>query len=177
MEERYYAVDPGVTTGWALFIDGIPVEMGEVETDKTLENFCEWLNRCQPVSLWVVEDYLIRPAPLTHGYAHQWNPAIASRVIGAINFRAYGDAAEVILQQPSIKPQASQLSGIPYVKGKPGQHKFDAILHGVYYWHKEHPDAAAELYTGSKELDSDGVRRPARVVQSSTWRVTKTKRG
>lgn len=129
----YTAVDPGRTTGYAEFRDGVPLTIGEI----LFEDVNDWISK-QETELWVVEAYIIRPAHLTGGYQHQWDKGEALQVIGAIRGIAAEKGIPVVMQQPSIKPMASKMCGIPYKKGKKAQHMNDAILHGAFYWRKNH---------------------------------------
>lgn len=128
------AVDPGATTGWALFDSRSqkPVEIGEVRK----EEFQEWLDLWEeyPVDTWVVEDYIIRPPNRKQGgHDHFWNKGDTLRLIGAIQRTAHTTEAEFVLQQPSLKPLAYKQMGAEYVKGKKGMHIQDAVAHGVHY--------------------------------------------
>lgn len=163
---NYLAVDPGVTTGWAEMVEGRPIKMGEVP----YHEIWEWVDSRSDIGLWIVEAYIIRPANIEHGYAHQWNKGEALQVIGAIKLLAFQRQAVVVEQQPSIKPAASRMSGIPYTPGKSGTHMFDAALHGAYYWiKKEGPYAEDETAVGGKDSDGGGIQRPARVTQISSY--------
>lgn len=126
------AVDPGKTTGVASFTeDGDVISFGEIKWDE----FHSWLHELQDVTMWVVEDYKIRPAGVQGGYGHEWNDGKALQIIGAIKYHAWAMNAEVVLQQPSIKPVAYRVLGMEYKKGKKGMHIYDALAHGKYWFH------------------------------------------
>lgn len=126
------AVDPGNTTGWALFEQNSqkPYEIGEVKK----EGFHKWLDGNTGVNIWVVEDYIIRPPNRkAGGHDHFWNKGDTLRLIGAIERHAHVTKALFYLQQPSLKPLAYKQMGMEYVKGKSGMHMHDAIAHGVHF--------------------------------------------
>ncbi len=134
------AVDPGNTTGWALFTDANgPAKMGEIPFEKRYL-FIEEMSLLDNLH-WVVEDYKIRPGSMNKtGWAHEWSAAIPPKLIGAIEYAAFLARHRghiFVLQQPSIKPVGYAKAGLPYVKGKKGTHTFDAVAHGMYYIHKE----------------------------------------
>lgn len=137
MTLNFTAVDPGGTTGWADFEDDTPVRGGEVSREEVTEFIV-----ARSPDLWVVESYIIRPAALTGGYQHTWNKGEALQIIGMIKAMAQLKGIPVIMQQPSIKPMAAKMAGLPYKKGKKGTHMFDAMLHGTYYWRKNHGPVA-----------------------------------
>lgn len=130
---RVLAMDPGGTTGWALFEDNKVVRFGNTPQD----NFYEWLNSVQAnlaPDYIVVEDYLIRPEKLTgSSYTHVWSSGQTIRFIGAVVFYGVQTKIPVTLQQPAIKPVAAKLTGIPFKRGKKGVHHLDAMLHGGYF--------------------------------------------
>lgn len=131
-EIELIAVDPGLNTGWAKFCSGVPKKFG---TLRGLEEIFDWIHDQRP-NIWVVEDYIIRAGKAAGGYAHQWNRGEALQVIGAIKMQAQAYGADLVLQQPSIKPAAYGWLDMKYVKGKKDMHHMDAIAHGHYYIHK-----------------------------------------
>lgn len=179
MGSRFVAIDPGVTSGYALFDEGKPLHMGEVTTEKDLRAFNEWLDddEYNDIEVWVVEDYIIRIDPQYKGFNHRFDQGIALRVIGAITHRAYGNGGEVVLQQPSILPIAAGRIGFPYNPKKHVQNQHSAILHGMHYWLKEHPDAAPQNDNRREDSSGDGVRPTTRVSQISGWERPRGKRG
>lgn len=120
------AIDPGNTTGFAFFQQGreSPVSFGEVKAD----DFNKWLRSISDPKLWVVEDYIIRP-----GTANQWNKGDTLKLIGRIELYTDILGANLVMQQPSIKPLGYGHAGMEYVKGKSGMHIYDAIAHGAFY--------------------------------------------
>lgn len=161
---KFLALDPGVTTGWAIFEKGEPTAMGETP----FEEIYSFLT-LNPVGLYVIEDYIIRAGRAAGGFAHQWNKGEALRIIGAVELLAEQKKAVVVKQQPSIKPIAAKMTGVPYTPGKAGTHMFDAILHGRYFWMKENPSAPHEDEASGGDTDEARVRPPARVTQISSF--------
>lgn len=124
------AFDPGDSTGWAVIEWPNIIEFGTVKKD----NVFSWLTEVR-ADVFVVENYRIRPTSKS-GWSHQWSDAFALQVIGGIKLVGALRQVPVHLQEPAIKPVASGLTGLPYVKNKKGQHHMDAALHGFYYYIK-----------------------------------------
>jgi hypothetical protein len=160
--DEWVAIDPGDTTGWAVFTgtQRQPIQMGEWTVDEFMETVA-----VATYELWVCEDYIIRPKGITHGYEHTWNKGTALRLIGAVELRVIQLGAELKKQQASIKPIAAQKSGVPYTPGKKGTHMFDAVLHGVHYLDKEFPSAPTKVDGLDQDASGPGVRPPTRVAQ------------
>ena len=158
---EWIAIDPGDTTGWATFtqVQRLPLAMGEWDVDDYLNHVAE-----ATYGLWVIEDYIIRPKSVQHGYEHQWNKGTALRLIGAVELRARQLHAVVVKQQPSIKPIAAAKSGVPYTPKKRGTHMFDAILHGSHYLDKEYPIAPPPTNGRDQNSSRPGVRPPTRIT-------------
>lgn len=131
-------VDPGKTTGWAVFTEGGLKQVGE---SKGTKNFIAWLSEWAiPESiLWVVEDYKVRPAKMQGGFQHNWSNVQPARIIGMIEYVSTVYEHGFVLQQPSIKPVGYGQMGGNYKKGKKGMHMQDAAAHVVYYVNKNKP--------------------------------------
>lgn len=128
---RFIAIDPGGTTGWAEFNDGILQDLGELKA----EDFYPWLELKKP-HIWVVENYRIRPAQMSKGFGHQWSSVVPAQIIGAVRYRAYLTKAEVVLQEPSIKPLGAKCAGLEYTTNVKLQHQTDALYHAFFYMRK-----------------------------------------
>lgn len=123
-------IDPGKHCGWASFIDGTNDGLGILEGEPEIWEFIRDTNP----DVWVVENYKLRPYG-TGGmkYDHAWSELFTIRVIGAIQYKAYVEKQEFVLQEPTIKrPAMGLLSGKVYQK-KSNQHALDAYLHAYYY--------------------------------------------
>ena len=145
---KVLAMDPGGTTGWALIDDNILTHAGEVKDTE----FYEWLRELSPVGIdaLVIEDYKIRPEQLVGKYQHTWSSGQTLRFIGALVYWGVQHGVVTALQLPAIKPVASGLTGLPYVKGKRNQHSIDAALHGFFYLIHTHKVNPALLKTARK---------------------------
>lgn len=129
---KLMAVDPGATTGWALFTTDSqkPSSVGECRK----EDLYDWLDEYNDVEVWVVEDYIIRPPSRKQGgHEHFWDKGDTLRYIGAIQRHAHSTGAEFHKQQASLKPLAYKQMGADYQKGKKGMHIYDAIAHGAHF--------------------------------------------
>lgn len=159
---KYLALDPGNTTGWAVFDTntGRPTELGECKYGEELVILLQE----KDVSFYVVENYRIRPRAVA-GFAHEWSEVLPARAIGYIEFHAISKAREVIYQEPSIKPIVAQRFGLP----NKGSHQMDAVLHGAYYAWKELKLAPTEHETERKDPAGPRVRRPTRVALISGY--------
>lgn len=127
--------DPGDTTGWALFEDGLPIEMGELHYPSEL--FGTLVGLISRAELCGFENYRIQPKNSSaRGYTPFWSEALPIRVIGAIEFASFQSDPNrrMVSQNSDIKPSGYGYAGMKYVKGKKGMHKEDAIAHGTFWW-------------------------------------------
>lgn len=116
------ALDPGKTTGWALFSNkGILVNSGEIPNHFVTE----WLDSIEP-GIVVVEDYRNMPWKKQGG-----SNMPASQVIGMVKEYCRWRQIKVVLQQNTVKPIAYRWAGL-----KKKSHENDAIAHGWYYCQK-----------------------------------------
>lgn len=129
---RFIAVDPGGTTGWAEFNDGVLQNLGELKEDALYP----WLELQSP-DLWVIENYRIRPKKLTKGFQHVWSSVVPAQVIGAFKYQAYLTNAEIVLQEPAIKPLGAKCAGLEYTTDAKRQHQTDALYHAFFYMRGE----------------------------------------
>ena len=133
MSEMWCSIDPGETTGFAIFVDGKPESFGKVK----FKEFNAWLAEQNP-DLFLVENYLIRPPELTGGrWIHQWDEGKTLQLIGAIEFKAYLLGVPVIRQEPSAKVMGYTLMKMEYKRGKKDMHVYDALAHGYVYKAKQ----------------------------------------
>jgi hypothetical protein len=135
MSELLCAVDPGGTTGWAVYDiqSQQPVEMGETKAD----NISPWLVSMNGISIWVVEDYFVRPPSMQKGgYDHSWDKGETLRIIGKIEHNSFLTSSEFHLVQPSQKVMGYKRIGMEYKKGKGGMHMYDALAHGKLWLEK-----------------------------------------
>lgn len=133
--KTYLALDPGKTTGWALFNDlGKPIQMGYAKYGRELHDL---LMEVTPTLCYVVEEYRNRTEDLgrEHNmrYAPRWDLVIAARAIGYIDMRAQMLNLEVKYQNSSIMPDAAKAFGLPYNRN----HMLNAVLHGAFYAWKD----------------------------------------
>ena len=126
---QYLALDPGETTGWALFdLNGIELEIGQFkQIDQTKE-----LTRLVTSDLKAVicEDYV------NFGWKQQkrWSRNQTSKNIGSLEMLCELRGVPLYLQPANIKAIGYRFAGLD---GPPSNHaishQFDAFVHGVYW--------------------------------------------
>jgi hypothetical protein len=134
--ELLLAVDPGKSTGWAVFKHGLVYEMGIA---RSVDEFDDWLHKFE-------KEYGIPDTVVIEDFTLFRNKAIeqsgsrmeASQVIGITKSFGRRHEAKVQLQPAAILPMA-----VIYTKAKlPGNHKnshhISAYNHGFYYLVKNH---------------------------------------
>lgn len=119
------AVDPGDTSGWALYQKGILTKWGQ---SRGLKGLLSDLKNLPTPDVFVVEDYRIRP-----NVNHSYSRVNTIQVIGAIKAKALENDAKFILQEPSIKPIAYKWLNMSPPKDHSISHETDAMAHGYYY--------------------------------------------
>lgn len=130
---HYLALDPGQTTGWALFdTTGKPIQMGEVQ----YEELAALLEEYHPIDFFVVEEFMVRTKYSHAGRKHhvaEFDKAIAARAIGKIEARAELIRVPVHFQQSNILEGAGMMFG--YKKKGHKKDVISAVLHGLHYAH------------------------------------------
>lgn len=125
--------DPGGTTGWATVLLNdehklIPVNFDH-DKDTSMQNQIE---RIREADLVIIENWRTDPKYAKSG-AFDQDEMIAPQVIGSLKTLCKIWDIPFVLQPSSIKPVGYGYLGKPYVKGKKGMHKWDALAHVVYY--------------------------------------------
>ncbi len=122
------AIDPGDTTGLALFNldtgDGI-----ELKVVKTKDALYEYLSEIRPDKI-VCEDFELFP---WKSKEQSWSNFSTVRVIGAIEYYCYLTQTPLTLQKASIKPIAYKWAGMTKASNHAVSHDQDAYVHGVYF--------------------------------------------
>lgn len=130
--ERYLlAVDPGETSGWAVFSpEGQPLGFGQVRGREALYDL---LQEIGPVKVVVCEDYRL----FGHKAIQQSGSKMETvRVIGAIDSWAHQFGVKPFMQPSSIKSIAVKWSGLKPIGSHDNSHHVDAYNHGYYYLQK-----------------------------------------
>lgn len=128
------ALDPGETTGWALFEYGLLVDAGQTNKHKevvTAVTELQMLFRMTNPSFVVIEDYRVYAHKAK---SHSWEALHTPKLIGAIQALCAVRGTADILQMASSKQFVTNdklRMWKMYYKGKP--HANDAIRHGCYY--------------------------------------------
>ena len=129
LPSRILAIDPGDTTGWALFVDGTLAEWGHVGGNFTT---LETLIKTARPDVLVVEEYRI------YGWRakqHSWSDVPTLRLIGAIQMLAAQQRMPIVMQTAQQAKGFSEDEKLRawnfYQTGM--KHANDAIRHGCYY--------------------------------------------
>lgn len=139
-------IDPGTTSGFAIFIKGKVANFGELKKDQIFI----WLDRQNP-DLFVVENYRIRPRTFRGKQTRTWDNPFALRILGAVESQCQIKEIPLVIQEPAIKPIGYGFLNMPYVKGKKNVHHLDAIAHGAYYFVKHEGVSPQWLQDRQKE--------------------------
>lgn len=130
MPEKYYlAVDPGETSGYAIFsVEGDIVEMGQFKQAE--QN--AWIRDhiTEDCIALIIEDY--------KNYAShkqkRWSRNQTSKNIGAFEMACFMFNVTVILQMANIKAIGYKWAGLGAAPSNHSiSHQYDAVVHGVYW--------------------------------------------
>jgi len=127
------ALDPGETTGWALFREGHLVDKGQIEhrdQGGMSRQIMELVTVHNPTTL-VVEDYRVYASKAK---THSWSSLFTPKLLGAIEFICNLQKVQIVLQMASSKQFCTDeklKQWHYYSKGTP--HANDAVRHGCYY--------------------------------------------
>lgn len=131
------AIDPGKTSGWAVFQgDGTLVGSGQA----SVKELHSWLTNFEDVygsepSTVIIEDYVILPTKRGM-QANIGTKGETMQVIGMIKSFTLGWNCQVVMQSPQIKKLTAMQTGIKVPKDHRYSHSADAILHGFHYFIK-----------------------------------------
>lgn len=127
---KYLAVDPGETTGWALFdAQGVVLAMGQfkqVEQNKWLQAVVT-----NNLNMVICEDYR------NHGFTQQkkWSRNQTSKNIGSLEMLCDLVGVPITLQPNTVKGIGYLWGGMS--EGAPSNHsishQYDAWAHGIYW--------------------------------------------
>ena len=130
----YLAIDPGKTTGYALFDDrGVVKFMGKITGEDKFLDELESMVSAQQISVLIVEIYRNRPGK--KNIHNNWSKNETSQHIGAIKRIARKAGIEVVEQEPSpALPIGLRFIGMheTYIN-KHVPDEVSALAHGTYY--------------------------------------------
>jgi hypothetical protein len=130
--KRLLCLDPGETTGWAVFEEGKLTAAGQARTIESWDVINDLFNDVNPTMV-LYENYRVYAHKLER---HSNSEVYTLRLVGVIEF-----ICEVILKVPQYNQMAQQAKGFTnddklkawgfYKKGQ--RHSRDAIRHGCYF--------------------------------------------
>jgi hypothetical protein len=127
---KYIAIDPGKTTGYAVFnASGFLIDMGKTTGE---DKFLDWLEE-QDCKIVIIEQYRNRG-----GFTNSFSDMPTSQHIGAISRIARKKKWVIVLQEPS----PALVQGLRFIgmytkyKGKHCPDDISALAHGTYYLRK-----------------------------------------
>jgi hypothetical protein len=122
---KYLALDPGGTTGYAVFNEhGDSIDIGEVFTKEELRDL---LNDVKP-TIVICEDWKTKKDVHLGG-----DPLETIRIIGRVEEWCYNNDCKFVLQLNTVKGIAYKMAGMSKTKTKSLSHRLDAYAHGVFY--------------------------------------------
>lgn len=145
------ALDPGETTGWALFTNGSLEAFGQLPTHTVAQSVALLTDLFQEhlPNTVVYEDYRIYA---WKAQSHSWETLHTPRLIGCIQTLVTQQSIQVcaqMAQQPKVFCTNDKLK--MWGLYKPGvKHALDAIRHGTYYMlfnHKKYTSVSTENTT------------------------------
>jgi len=139
---RLLAIDPGETTGIALFLNIQPVNQfelkprqvsGVIEPVASLaDQIASTLNRYREIDVIILEDYRVYK---WRAKQHTWSDLHTPRLIGAIEYIASKEKIPIIKQPAHVAKQFCTDDKLKhwgmYISGL--KHARDAVRHGCYY--------------------------------------------
>jgi len=138
---KWISIDPGESTGWALWDSGNLVEASTDILWDVIDNLCgvssirenpELELQFPKIDLIVMEDWALYPWKLKE---LGWDKCRTARGIGAIELICRVSGIELVLQPAAIK-KGAVAAGAEELFLKPlheNRHANDAIMHGVFY--------------------------------------------
>lgn len=128
----YLAIDPGNTTGWAIFDDnGETIEFNEITGH---DAFLDWLDeRTESFDEVIIEEYRVR----NQQFNHQGSTIPTVQLIGAITRWARKRGIPISMQPSSVLPIACKFVGYPYRQGSHVPDRISALAHGVFWLQKK----------------------------------------
>ena len=128
----YIAVDPGETTGYALFnSDGAVTEKGKIRGEDPFLDKFEEIAATGTYKVLIIEAYRSRP-----GAINAWSKNKTSQTIGAVKRIARKAGMKIVEQEPNpglvIGLKFLGVSHL-YPKGKHVPDDISALAHGTYY--------------------------------------------
>lgn len=122
----YLALDPGKTTGYAIFNSSGEVQIIGI---KSIEEVSEWLEGLSDdITTCIYEGYRVFPH-----ISHKYSEVDTIKVIGMIVSWGTRRKIKMVKQFSHQKIDGYKLLGIKPPKKKRDEHQYDAVAHGVLY--------------------------------------------
>lgn len=126
------AIDPGKSTGWCMFQDGIA--NGQFGILRSLDALIDWFdsyfNDHDEPDLIVVEQYTLYKSK---ALIQAGSKMETSQAVGAIEYFARRHKIPVVYQKADILKIASMWTGVDHDKNHANSHHMAAYQHGMYY--------------------------------------------
>lgn len=156
---RWLAIDPGETTGWALFDGKNLVDAGQDPLIPFIDEVWDGVShgsvvvtaagRFQGIRRLVIEKFALYPWVVDEG-GLDFDELRTSRGIGALEFIGRHAGLDVVMQ-PALVKEPSMAAGARELFYRPlyeNRHANDAIMHGFYYVITEMLGTRIELPSG-----------------------------
>lgn len=119
-------VDPGDTTGWAMFDrEGGLIDKGQADLNEFFKLITE-----HSFAMFLVEDYRLRKGKQAQQTGSRFQ---AVQVIGALKYAAYLDEVDFELVDVQAKMLGSMYSGVKPPSDHKKSHEIDAYNIGIYW--------------------------------------------
>ncbi len=155
---KWLTVDPGDTTGWALWQDGDLLEAGQTPNWDFVDDVADSLGvhfdlfagggPFEGVERMVIEDFLLYPKDVGSGPPPPWDALETPRVIGGLILIGRLANIPIEFQGADIK-DAGIAGGAEELFLRPlheNRHANDAIMHGVWAWNRWLNDAGTNPF-------------------------------
>lgn len=141
------AIDPGLSTGWALFHGATPFKQGVIPNG--VRGFKEWWNSCERPShdVLVIEDFIVEPSYVGIAWASEVKGAAIMATNAMVVIQKRSDKATLFGQKK--KGQAGETERFNWLRERGfsgASHELDAITHVLVYLKRQKNRLALSKY-------------------------------